>query len=340
MFTIRSIGLVLMSGMAFGLGCQLIAGVNTDATYAENGGSGVGTATATNSSSSTTSSSSGGGSGGSGGSPECTMLSDCIAGECKTATACNNGACVWNYAAYGLLTSSQLYGDCLDRVCDGLGGIKSVPGDLDKDAYNWGNSCFVPTCDIAVMPLPIPMPKADGEMCRTAWSDTVGTCKDAKCIECIGGDCGPMKVCIQGRCRQNACANMVQDGFETDVDCGGTHCPSCSAGFMCIANTDCTEKCDTAAMPPVCVSPSPPLCNDAVRNADETDVDCGGSCAKEMQPKKCADFKNCLFPDDCQSGVCKIGVCYEATCTDYVKNRDEVGIDCGGATCLPCPPKP
>jgi hypothetical protein len=48
-------------------------------------------------------------------------------------------------------------------------------------------------------------------------------------------------------------------------------------------------------------------CNDGVKNADETGVDCGGSCA--LQNKKCADLMNCLNAADCISGVCKLSIC-------------------------------
>ena len=45
------------------------------------------------------------------------------------------------------------------------------------------------------------------------------------------------------------CNDGVQNGDETDVDCGGSSCPAC------------------------------PTCSDGIQNGDETGVDCGGSCA-------------------------------------------------------------
>ena len=75
----------------------------------------------------------------------------------------------------------------------------------------------------------------------------------------------------------------------------------------------------------------PPTCTDAVKNGDETDVDCGGStCAP------CAAAKKCAGAADCQSGVCAAGVCAAPSCTDAVKNGDETDVDCGGSTCTPC----
>ncbi len=43
----------------------------------------------------------------------------------------------------------------------------------------------------------------------------------------------------------------------------------------------------------------PPTCKDEVKNNDETDVDCGGSCTAN-----CADGLACDDNDDCQSGNC------------------------------------
>jgi hypothetical protein len=47
-------------------------------------------------------------------------------------------------------------------------------------------------------------------------------------------------------------------------------------------------------------------CFDGIKNGDETDVDCGGTC------------------NPCP------------TCDDGIKNGDETGIDCGGSLCEPC----
>ena len=71
-------------------------------------------------------------------------------------------------------------------------------------------------------------------------------------------------------------------------------------------------------------------CSDAVKNGDETDVDCGG-----VTCQKCADTKGCQKGGDCQSGVCDNGKCQAPTCTDKVKNGSETDVD-GGGTCPAC----
>ena len=73
----------------------------------------------------------------------------------------------------------------------------------------------------------------------------------------------------------------------------------------------------------------PQSCGDGQKNGNESDLDCGGSCAP------CATGKRCGGPGDCQSGVCTASACAAPSCTDTVKNGDETDVDCGGA-CPKC----
>ncbi len=69
----------------------------------------------------------------------------------------------------------------------------------------------------------------------------------------------------------STCDDFIQNGNETDVDCGGPDCDPCLSGFSCFFNSDCESG--------VCVDGicQPPTCSDGVQNGDETGVDCGGS---------------------------------------------------------------
>jgi hypothetical protein len=93
----------------------------------------------------------------------------------------------------------------------------------------------------------------------------------------------------------------------------------------------------------VCQAPS---CNDGVKNGNEADVDCGGSCEK-----KCVDAETCNTAADCVSGVCGgagehdggPGLCQPPSCSDGVLNGTETAVDCGssgkcpeGETCQSC----
>jgi hypothetical protein len=70
------------------------------------------------------------------------------------------------------------------------------------------------------------------------------------------------------------------------------------------------------------------FCGNNIKDGDETDVDCGGTCAP------CADGKACGGAQDCQNQVCTAGVCTHS-CSDQVKNGNEVDVDCGGS-CAAC----
>ncbi|RME54579.1 hypothetical protein D6777_03315 [Candidatus Woesearchaeota archaeon] len=110
-----------------------------------------------------------------------------------------------------------------------------------------------------------------------------------------------------------------------DNDCDGDFdegCPECGNGVC-----EDSEKLETC--PEDC---TPETCDDGIKNQDETDIDCGGSC------EACDDEMDCSKDDDCKSANCESGICKPApeTCDDGIKNQDETDIDCGGS-CDPCP---
>jgi hypothetical protein len=118
-----------------------------------------------------------------------------------------------------------------------------------------------------------------------------------------------------------SCSNASQDGDETDLGCGGTHCPKCADGLKCLGGGDCASgSCNSGK----CIS-----CTDMLQNGNESDVDCGGSCAM-----KCADGKVCNGGGDCASGKCSGGKCI--SCTDGIKNGGESDVDCGGSCATKC----
>lgn len=76
---------------------------------------------------------------------------------------------------------------------------------------------------------------------------------------------------------------------------------------------------------------SGPSCNDGIKNGDEADVDCGGSCLT-----KCSVASSCVLDDDCSSNSCSGLVCVAPTCNDQRRNGQESDVDCGGADCTLC----
>lgn len=70
-------------------------------------------------------------------------------------------------------------------------------------------------------------------------------------------------------------------------------------------------------------------CRNTVKDGDETDIDCGGSCEPCDLGKGCAAKADCSGGAECENKVC-------ALCHDNVTNGDETDVDCGGKACGPC----
>ena len=116
-----------------------------------------------------------------------------------------------------------------------------------------------------------------------------------------------------------------------DGGTGGDGAPVVEPPKPCEKNTDCSSGiCNTSTK--LCAVAS---CKDGTKNANESDVDCGGDCAK------CDMGKGCKVGGDCTTGVCKDAgeglKCQAPTNTDGVKNGNETGIDCGGNGNDKCP---
>jgi hypothetical protein len=200
-------------------------------------------------------------------------------------------------------------------------------------------AALTPTCELFANGLDQP----GSNRCEGCWdqvksfSESDVDCGGSDCLPCapglhctVAGDCSS-QVCnpSSSTCSAPSCSDAVANGSETDVDCGGPLCARCADHLHCIINNDCQSRvCDQSNAS--CASPT---CSDAVRNANETDIDCGGGTCPT-----CANGKHCQVNGDCQSGVCTAGTqtCAIPTCSDAVKNGGETDIDCGGPTCNKC----
>jgi hypothetical protein len=243
----------------------------------------------------------------------CTVGADCDGGNCMggscQAASCRDG--IRNGAETGVDCGGagcppcgdgigcQVAADCASGVCPAALHTCAAPAcaDLVKNGSETDVDCGG-TCAPA-------KPCADGKSCGT------------------GGDCAS-GVCTAGVCAVPSCSDLVRNGTETDVNCGGS-CPmKCAAGKLCGASdANCADGVCTNG---TCQGAS---CGDAVKNGTETDLNCGGSCAK------CGDGKMCLLATDCTSGVCTLGLCAVPSCTDTVKNGTETDLNCGGS-CPAC----
>jgi formylglycine-generating enzyme required for sulfatase activity len=220
-----------------------------------------------------------------------------------------------------------------------------------------------PLPDGALPDTSVPQPKCtkSGDCASGVCNQATGQCVAADCkdgvknavetdLDCGGGDCPKCDVakackvagdCVSGvcidpdgkgkKCQAPTSTDMVKNGNETGVDCGGTANPTCANGQACATRADCTSL---YCLVNVCTAPKP---DDMTQNGTETDVDCGG-----LGAKPCADGKMCLVDVDCTSSVCKdladgMGLrCQVPSYTDTKLNGNETDVDCGGDPAHPC----
>ncbi|MDP4012134.1 MAG: hypothetical protein Q8R00_00815 [Candidatus Nanoarchaeia archaeon] len=137
------------------------------------------------------------------------------------------------------------------------------------------------------------------------------------------------------------CSDNALDGDESDVDCGGScsPCPNpnypgtdscwtnsdCASNY-CFFNTQTTSVRQAAGIQPgqtmypslfytqyqgVCQiqSPAPTTtatatCTDGIKNQQESDVDCGGSCSPCLIGKSCTVTTDCVTSATCINALC------------------------------------
>jgi hypothetical protein len=221
-------------------------------------------------------------------------------------------------------------------VCDGHGGVSARPFD-ENDVPVFENQCVAGTCNKVgvagqaplVMGTPCHLGGGD-KLCDGAGrcvqclaqtdcapglycqkDHTCGTtpCTDVACgggcVLCgLGGRCLANSDCASFACDVQAlacisdyCKDHHKDGYESDVDCGGTTpCPRCPLGGACTAPLDCaTGFCN--AISHQCVTAAEG-CVDFTIDGAETDTDCGGTTCP-----RCARLQFCKDASDCQPGL-------------------------------------
>ncbi len=190
------------------------------------------------------------------------------------------------YAIFADLTPACVDGSvcpsgvCLDGTCQAASCTDGVKNGAETDVDCGGGSC--PAC-------------ATGQSCFLTTDCATGGCSGGICQpSCTSGAQCPSGVCLEGFCRVPNCADGARNSDETGIDCGGSspYCVRCPAGQGCASGADCASGVCSGG---VCQAPS---CTDGIRNGDESDVDCGGSCPG------CGLAKSCSVNADCASGVC------------------------------------
>ena len=223
--------------------------------------------------------------------PACDDGLACLSGsDCESGT-CISGIC--ESCIDGVMNQDETDVDCGGTACRGCADGLGCLGDADCSAL--GATCAAAVC----------VSCADGAVNR---DETDVDCGGAICPRCAPGrrctmasDCASM-ICDgpTGLCNAPGCGDMLQNGEETDLDCGGSMCIGCATGLMCVAGRDCLSGVCTAG---TCRAPT---CSDGVANGDETDVDCGGA----TTCPRCVDGRLCPNgPSDCISPLCTAGRC-------------------------------
>jgi hypothetical protein len=227
----------------------------------------------------------------------CTTASDCPmpTNDCVVA-ACNGNICAATNIASG--TACTTGGG---RSCDGNGKCGACV--VADDCARWLTACKLNTCTSSTC-------GAANAPARAVCTDNGGRVCDGSgtCVECVAPTDCPAQTTV---CKTNACStNTCAVAFAAL----GTTC-SDNLGVVCDGKGDCV----------------PMHCTDGAKDADETDIDCGGTCGATC--KDTPSPQKCLVGGDCISGVCKSAtlLCQPPLCTDGVRNGNETDVDCGGA---------
>jgi hypothetical protein len=143
-----------------------------------------------------------------------------VSRQCSPATVDNSGGVT---PANSCLEDRDCDGSCSGGIC-----ISCSNGLIDGDEtdVDCGGSCGV--CNAATA-------NTAAQQCR------------------INSDCDTMVCYVEIPGTSGMCAsdsNGIQDGDETDIDCGGTLTENtCEVGSACEADSDCDVKCQTATCP-------------------------------------------------------------------------------------------
>lgn len=257
--------------------------------------------------------------------PNCPDGSGCVLEEDCDSGICEMGMCIPPTCMDGVTNGNETDNDCGGDTCP------ACPNGADCDS---GADCVSGACDTGTC-----VAGSCNDMIQNGLETDVdcggpicGPCMpDAECMEdddCDSGVCDE----AMGVCLMPACDDNVENGDETDIDCGNScGANTCEVGEGCDDDTDCVEMvCELT----VCSAPD---CFDGVQNGIETGVDCGDNVGPGCP--LCDGGEGCISDADCVSGVCDemAGTCQDPTCMDGVQNQDETDEDCGnscGATCV------
>jgi hypothetical protein len=174
----------------------------------------------------------------------------------------------------------------------GPGGGSSVECMLDEDCDGMSTDCKRLVCSNGVCGYDAaetntPCTENGGQYCNGA----------GDCVECTTASHCPSNLCQDGICYDAACDDMIKNGDESAVDCGGS-CSPCDNGLTCGNPAHCKSK----------------LCVGGICTPCTTQGDCSAQDYCDPGPGYCTTKKNpfdgCSQDYECNTGTCCLGSCF------------------------------
>ena len=210
--------------------------------------------------------------------------------------------------------ASWCNGDCqwTDNQCVAKAGVAEGPA-LDC-AGDWSSWTECPPCGEGNRRtrkfIMTQFPSAGGTACPQ--TPEYEACPDKICVpvSCGGHTADFCSKCPQGHgapwcngdCewKDNACVDKADAGQTTTVSCGTHNSPTCAGCPQGNGKDWCNGDCEW--INDLCVAKADSVCNDGVRNGDETGIDCGGSCTTCGMKLKCESCGECGWNGADQQG--------------------------------------
>lgn len=261
---------------------------------------------------------------------DCPMPTDCMGWSCD-----NNNICK-SEPKTDMPTPQQILGDCQVVLCTADGGMMAKNDNEDRPPST--NPCRRGTCTEGQ---PGEEPISEGKPCENGVS---GVCNSAgECVSCFVATnvgCPQGEVCYETGTAPAVtlvcthCADGVQNGDETDVDCGG-HCSiskKCEVGHGCKLASDCGAP-SSGCVAEVCCNST--LCTDLCSGCQAGSGACvalppGASDARCLPEQVCTGVKTCAELRHAGEPCVSAGDCINVTCEGSPKTcvKSKTGDRC------------
>jgi hypothetical protein len=245
---------------------------------------------------------------------ECVELQSPAPGGCDVGAACTNTVGSRICGAYTChLQTSCVPGAALCPDTPAPDGTSCSDG----NACTTGDACLSGSCSGVAVVCPAP------DQCHLpgACDPTSGLCSNPPASD--GTACNDGNACTQ----TDTCTSGV---------CSGSNPIVCPGTDVCHPVGACNPASGTCGVGPVLSATC--HCTDGVKDADETNVDCGGVDCGKCLGAVCTAAAQCAT-DNC--GLLHTNptyyMCGAPNCTDGVKNGAETDVDCGGGSASACP---